>query len=115
MDGDDLLVALRRDAVEGVVDGEELGQRGAGQLPRLQAAVDVRSEDGLAVGVFAVRAEDAQRDDKNGLPLPQLGGQVGAGVGQQCDFLGVQELTLLIRLTSLGRSYKIRLSHNGVM
>ena len=95
--GNDAVVTLRRNGVQGVGDILSRGQRGMGQFTLPQAAVDVPGADIHAVAELAVPAADAQRYDPDMVLRSGLGGQIRTGVGQQGNFMG--------RHRSISKSY----------
>ena len=89
MDGNDLLVSGGGDGVQRLVDALAVGERGLGQLAGLLAGVDIGGKDVHTVAEFAVPAADLHRNHKNRGAGPQIGAQVGAGVGEKGDFFRV--------------------------
>ena len=87
-DGDDPVVPLRGDAVEGAGDVLPGGERGLGQLAGAEPGVDVGGVDVHSVPVFPIGAADVQGHHMDVVFLRQLGGEIGAGIGQQRDFAG---------------------------
>lgn len=87
--GDDLFIAVGGDLVQGTGQERQVGQGGLGDLAGVQAAVNILRENIHPVVVLTVGTEDAQRDGIDGLALAQLRRQIGGGVGEQSDLMGV--------------------------
>ena len=89
MDGDDFLIPQRGNAVQGVLDGAPVGERGLGQFSGGLTCIDIGGKDVHAVGKLPVPAADLQGKNKDRSSGPLLRAQIGAGVCKQGDLLRI--------------------------
>ena len=86
-DGDHAVISQIKDLPELRAEVLHTGQGGLGQLAVMKPLINIRAGDVDAVQIFAVLAQDPQRDKKDIVFPGLIPTQVGTGVRQQGNFL----------------------------
>lgn len=86
-DGDHAVISQIKDLPELRAEVLHTGQGGLGQLAVMKPLINIRAGDVDAVQIFAVLAQDPQRDKKDIVFPGLIPTQVGAGIRQQGNFL----------------------------